>query len=422
MITILYVDDEPGLLEITKIYLERSGEFSVSTSLSAQDVLDSPTLMSCDAIISDYQMPGMDGIAFLKTVRKQFGDIPFILFTGRGREEVVIEAINNGADFYVQKGGDPKSQFAELIYKIKTAVERKQVHDALRENKTQIRDNQNLFQQFLNTIPLGVWIADRKGKLIFGNPAGQQIWATDLSEGPQNYSTLKAWHLPEHIPVSPGDWALRHAIDEGRVTSYEMLEIEALDGARKCIANWAAPVRDTNGDIIGAFVIELDITGRIRDKNESDRNTCRHETPLQGLPFPAFVIGKDHRVISWNPALEEFCGVSRDKVLGKAEAWRAFYPLDRPTLADLIVTENPDEIQLWYKENASPSLLTKGAYTVTEFFPDLNGGSWIIVTATPIHGETGQITGAVEVLQDITGKKRYGEQSKDCLRTNAVCL
>ena len=49
-------------------------------------------------------------------------DIPFILFTGRGREEVVIEAINNGVDFYLQKGGDPKAQFAELGHKIKKAV------------------------------------------------------------------------------------------------------------------------------------------------------------------------------------------------------------------------------------------------------------------------------------------------------------
>ena len=70
-------------------------------------------------------MPEMDGIAFLKIVRERFGDLPFILFTGRGREEVVIEAINNGVDFYLQKGGDPKSQFAELSHKIKMAVERK---------------------------------------------------------------------------------------------------------------------------------------------------------------------------------------------------------------------------------------------------------------------------------------------------------
>ena len=63
-------------------------------------------------------MPEMDGIAFLKAVRQRYGDVPFILFTGRVREDVVIEAINNGVDFYLQKGGEVKAQFAELSHQI----------------------------------------------------------------------------------------------------------------------------------------------------------------------------------------------------------------------------------------------------------------------------------------------------------------
>ncbi len=92
MISVLYVDDEAGLLEIAKLFLEKDGEFRVDTRISAQEALASPKIRSYDAIIADYQMPGMDGIAFLKVVREKFGDIPFILFTGRGREEVVIGA------------------------------------------------------------------------------------------------------------------------------------------------------------------------------------------------------------------------------------------------------------------------------------------------------------------------------------------
>jgi CheY-like chemotaxis protein len=92
MYSILYVDDEPDLLEIAKIYLEKSGEFSVDIYTAAQDALGSSVFSSYDAIIADYQMPVMDGIAFLKEVRSRFGSIPFILFTGRGREEVVIDA------------------------------------------------------------------------------------------------------------------------------------------------------------------------------------------------------------------------------------------------------------------------------------------------------------------------------------------
>jgi PAS domain S-box-containing protein len=138
-ILILYVDDETDLLTLGKLFLERSGEFRVDTMESAREALNSSRIHLYDAIISDYQMPGMDGIIFLKAVREQWGDIPFILFTGRGREEIVIEAINNGADFYIQKGGEPQTLFAELAHKIMQAVRRKQAEQELRRSKERYR-------------------------------------------------------------------------------------------------------------------------------------------------------------------------------------------------------------------------------------------------------------------------------------------
>jgi PAS domain S-box-containing protein len=135
MITLLYVDDEPDLLDLCKLFLEREGEFSVVTVTSATSALHLIKERPFDAIISDYQMPVMDGIEFLKNVRMDFKDIPFILFTGRGREDVVIDAINCGADFYLQKGGAPRAQFSELSHKIRQAIRTKQVEQELRMMK-----------------------------------------------------------------------------------------------------------------------------------------------------------------------------------------------------------------------------------------------------------------------------------------------
>jgi len=92
MIPVLYVDDEPALLDLTKMFLERMGNMSVDVADSAQKALAMMEARRYDVIVSDYQMPGMDGIALLREIRRKGNTIPFIIFTGRGREEVAAEA------------------------------------------------------------------------------------------------------------------------------------------------------------------------------------------------------------------------------------------------------------------------------------------------------------------------------------------
>ncbi len=172
MYSVLYVDDEEPLLEIGKFFLEEKGEFSVDTCLSATDALETVKRLQYDVIVSDYLMPGVDGIAFLKQVRSAFGDIPFILFTGKGREEVVIEAINHGVDFYLQKGGEPGAQYAELAHKIRIAVDKKRAERSMQENEEKFRA---LVRHALEAII----IVDFGGAVLFANKAAADIVEVD---------------------------------------------------------------------------------------------------------------------------------------------------------------------------------------------------------------------------------------------------
>ena len=121
VLSVLYVDDEPFLLNVCKLYLERRPDISVSVASSVDNALKLMDTSSYDVIISDYQMPGTDGIGFLKILREKQCPVPFILFTCRGREEVMTEALESGALFYIEKGGNSKSRFTELEYKIRKA-------------------------------------------------------------------------------------------------------------------------------------------------------------------------------------------------------------------------------------------------------------------------------------------------------------
>jgi PAS domain S-box-containing protein len=128
---VLYVDDDPGLLESGQLFLEETCLFQVETALSAAEALSLLASKTYDAIVSDYRMPGMDGVAFLQHLRGSGDATPFIVFTVCEREEVVVEAFNSGADAYLLKEGDPNVLFAALANRIRLAVERKEARDAL---------------------------------------------------------------------------------------------------------------------------------------------------------------------------------------------------------------------------------------------------------------------------------------------------
>ena len=117
-IQVLYVDDDLDMLNIGKIFLERQRKFSITTTPGAPQAIRLLKEQSFDVIISDYQMPEMDGLTFLKHLKGEGNTTPFILFNGTGPEGVVIEALKYGADYSLQKGGDPKALFADLSDKI----------------------------------------------------------------------------------------------------------------------------------------------------------------------------------------------------------------------------------------------------------------------------------------------------------------
>ncbi len=142
MIKILYVDDEPILLDACRRFLERTGLFLVETALNGKEALQKVHAVPFDAIISDYQMADINGLALLKIIREEIPDLPFLIFTGRGREEVAVEAFEHGVDFYVQKGGDPKTQFAELAHKVQKAVESHKI-------KRELSASEEKFQTFV---------------------------------------------------------------------------------------------------------------------------------------------------------------------------------------------------------------------------------------------------------------------------------
>ena len=141
---------------------------------------------------------------------------------------------------------------------------------------------------------------------------------------------------------------------------------------------------------------------------------------IEGNPVATFVIDGNHRVVSWNRACELLTGISARSMIGTSDHWRAFYPGQRPVMADLILDGLIEEdVRYFYQEKFQPSTLIPGACEAEDFFPDFGSeGRWLFFTAAPIRDADGKVIGAIETLQDFTERRK----AESALRDREVLL
>jgi PAS domain S-box-containing protein len=263
MYKVLYVDDEPVLLEIVKIFLEKTKEFTIDVTTSVNEVIKSEKLKTYDAIISDYQMPGMDGISFLKYVHTELGDIPFIIFTGKGKEEVVIAALNNGADFYITKGSDPRFQFDELANNIKKAVKKRRIQEEYKNSAQRLSD-------LVNFLPDATFAIDLDGKVIAWNKAMEEMTGVKnssiMGEGDHIYSLpfygkkqdlLLDLVLHDKKEIREKYPSIIH--QDNKLIDEKEFPI-LYNGKGACLWLIASPLYDATGTITGAIQVIRDVT------------------------------------------------------------------------------------------------------------------------------------------------------------------
>ncbi|PKL60333.1 MAG: hypothetical protein CVV33_03215 [Methanomicrobiales archaeon HGW-Methanomicrobiales-4] len=237
MISILYVDDEPALLEAVELTLEDTGRYTVDTTSSPELALVMMNSNLYDAIISDFDMPDMNGIRFLHMIRAGFGDVPFILYTGISREEVLIEAINNGATFYLQKGGDSGPQFAELIQIIEQTVLRRRAEQALHESEKR-------YQDIFNDAILGIFRTTPAGRYLDLNPSFARIYGYSCPDEMRR----EVFDIQKQLYANPeGREELKRRLEhDGEVRNFEA-EFLHKDGHRIWVRINAKTIRTSDG-------------------------------------------------------------------------------------------------------------------------------------------------------------------------------
>ncbi len=174
-INVLVIDDEPDLLDLTVTFLQREREaFNVVPESDVHDGLLMIEEEHIDAVVCDYDMPAMNGLEFLEAVREDHPHLPFILFTGKGSEEIASEAISKGVTDYLQKKTGT-SQYSILANRIINAVEQYAASRKLKESQTK-------FSKLVTNSTDVIAIVDENGVFQYVSPASTHALGYDQEE------------------------------------------------------------------------------------------------------------------------------------------------------------------------------------------------------------------------------------------------
>jgi PAS domain S-box-containing protein len=275
-IDILHVEDDPDFADLTGEFLELEDErFSVSAANDSHEGLDRLESEEFDCIVSDYDMPGGNGIEFLSSVRERYPDIPFILFTGKGSEEVASEAISAGVTDYLQKDTGSE-QYELLANRIATAVEQYRTERELE------RQN-DLFSKAQNIANVGAWEYNLHTHDSYVSDEILRIHGLDTDTLLAPEDSIEYYHPDDRAEIRT---AFGEAVDAGESYDLELRLIDA-DGQQRWVRTRGEPQYE-EGEIAR-------LRGIMQDISEQKRREKRLERQNERLEEFAHVVSHDIR-------------------------------------------------------------------------------------------------------------------------------
>ena len=167
-ISILHVDDDAAFLSMAKQCLEMQADIEVESVQSVQEALEILKTKKFDVIVSDYQMNGKDGLEFLNEIKATGITTPFILFSGKGRDEVAVKALNSGAFRYIDKRGALDATYAELASCILQAAQYTRAQSMLKESEKRFRA---IFDSSIDAI----LVLNDGGEIVYSNKSAKDM-------------------------------------------------------------------------------------------------------------------------------------------------------------------------------------------------------------------------------------------------------
>ncbi|MEF8832188.1 MAG: PAS domain S-box protein [Candidatus Thermoplasmatota archaeon] len=378
-INTLLVDDEKSLLEQAEVFLERLEEeidiVPVSSAEKALNVMDEKNF---DVIVSDYQMPEKDGLEFLEELReKKNSDLPFIMFTGKGREEVAMKALNLGADRYLQKGGDPSAQYNVLAQAIEQEVEH-------HRTELNLEESEERYRKLVETTGDIIIIHDKKGSIKFVNQAGLDFAGYSVEE-------VKGKNITDFLPEDEIPDLIERKKKRVEEEVKDRLKYQTAfinkDGERIDVDVEATALLD-EGEYKESLVIARDITERKMAEQKLKENRSRLNRSQKVAKVGSWEIDLETDELTWSDETYSIFEIPKDK------------SMDYQDFLDKIHPEDRDYVDEKWEEG-----LEDGEYDIEHRIIADGKTKWVREKADIKYDDEGKPIEVIGSVQDITERK-----------------
>ncbi len=181
-----------------------------------------------------------------------------------------------------------------------------------------LSEREKLLEKMLEILPVGIWFLNDSGSIMRGNKKAEEIWGGIIKVGIENFIDFKGWDTLTGKRLQSKDWAAAKSILNGESFFNEIIDIESFDNKRKTILNSSVPLKDENNKIIGALVVNQDITELREIENELRREKGLLNSILENSPVFISVIGLNGNMLLANKVIFDMLDIpSHENFVGK---------------------------------------------------------------------------------------------------------
>lgn len=385
-IRILYIDDNPHDRELVRDALEREhSNFQLNVAVSKEEFEAKLQSGTYDLVLSDFHILGYEGYQVLDFINLHKPNLPVIIVTGTGSEEIAIESIKRGAADYVIK--TPR-HIQHLPLTITTVLEKKRLKDEQLNTQQALRESEAKWRSLVENAPDVILTIDRQGTVLFINRTFTKSIKPEQTIGTTIYKYIDAVH---HEKIRN---TIEHVFTTGQHGKYEATGTRP-NGDIVWYSTHVGPIKQDD-KVVALTLITSDITDRKQAEEKLRLNEEHYRSLAEASHDMIFIINPDGSIQYANTFASEQFGFDPKEMIGKKQE-NLFPPA--------IAARQKQNLHRVFETSEPVYVEAKSVFPTHE----MHLGTWLV----PLRNHQGKVTAILGSSRDISERVRAEEALRE---------